>query len=252
MNLSIILSTSIQVKRFHLWGNRKVIRTVDTLYPSTPEQLALTALKLKNPHNRDARITFEPVAHKYFVDGGTNPDAFRAVTTWVHSHFEVFNADAVIDKMMASKSWDFNEKYRGKSKDHIKAEWDLNRDRAAAAGTDMHAAIELYCNNNARAADDAERIVPLFMKQMGVFRLLGRNLVYDDVTEIAKIHEETRGLHHHPAVDAAPLPWRRSHFNVLSQPCTCSCCGRRSILPRTQPRARLWDGFIPNTPTTKR
>jgi hypothetical protein len=110
------------------------------------------ALKLKNPHNRDARITFEPVAHKYFVDGGTNPDAFTSVTTWVHSHFEVFNADAVIDKMMASKSWNFNEKYRGKSKDHIKAEWDLNPDRAAAAGTDMHAAIELYYNNNARAA----------------------------------------------------------------------------------------------------
>ena len=123
-----------------------------------PTAVVMDALKRRNPHNRDARITFEPVEHKYFIDGGTNPDAFTSVTTWVHSHFEVFNADAVIDKMMASKSWATNEKYRGKSKDQIKAEWDLNRDRAAAAGTDMHAAIELYYNNNVRAAAAAEEL----------------------------------------------------------------------------------------------
>lgn len=58
-----------------------------------------------------------------------------------------------------------------------------------------------------------------------------------DMTVVVAVRDGG-GLHHHPAVDAAPLPWRRSHFNVLSQPCTCSCCGRRSILPRTQPRAR--------------
>ncbi len=113
----------------------------------------MDALKRKNPHDRDARITFEPVAHKYFIDGGTNPDAYTSVTTWVHSHFEAFDADAVIDKMMASKSWATNEKYRGKNKDQIKAEWDLNRDRAAAAGTDMHAAIERYYNTQAVGGD---------------------------------------------------------------------------------------------------
>jgi hypothetical protein len=37
----------------------------------------------------------------------------------------------------------------------------------------------------------SKRRPPLFMKIMGVFRLLGRNLVYDDITEIAKIKEET-------------------------------------------------------------
>ncbi len=36
----------------------------------------------------------------------------------------------------------------------------------------------------------SKRIPPLFMKIMGVFRLLGRNLVYDDITEISKIKEE--------------------------------------------------------------
>ena len=109
----------------------------------------MDALKRRNPHDRDARITFEPVNHKYFIDGDTNPNAFTSVTTWVHSHFDAFNADAVLDKMMASKSWATNEKYRGKTKEQIKAEWDLNRDQAAAAGTDMHAAIELYYNTQA-------------------------------------------------------------------------------------------------------
>jgi hypothetical protein len=37
----------------------------------------------------------------------------------------------------------------------------------------------------------SKRRPPLFMKMLGVFRLLGRNLVYDDITEISKIKEET-------------------------------------------------------------
>ena len=40
----------------------------------------------------------------------------------------------------------------------------------------------------------SRRIVPLCMKMMGTFRLLGRNLVYDDITEISTIQEETMRL----------------------------------------------------------
>jgi hypothetical protein len=32
------------------------------------------------------------------------------------------------------------------------------------------------------------------MKMMGVYRLLGRNLVYDDITEISTIEEDTMRL----------------------------------------------------------
>ena len=65
--------------------------------------------------------------------------------------------------------------------------------------------------------DDAERIVPLFMKQMGVFRLLGRNLVYDDVTEIAKIHEETMRLFFIDFVDV----FSKNHYQEwMKQPQT--------------------------------
>jgi len=111
----------------------------------------LDVLKYKNPHERDARIVFDPVPHKYTIDGNVDPNAaYTSVTTWNHSHFEQFNADAVIAKMMASKNWATNVKYRGKTSDQIKAEWDLNRDQAASAGTEMHAAIELYYNRSAQ------------------------------------------------------------------------------------------------------
>ena len=41
---------------------------------------------------------------------------------------------------------------------------------------------------------ESKRIVPLCLKMMGSFRLLGRNLVYDDITEISTIKEETMRL----------------------------------------------------------
>ena len=55
------------------------------------------------------------------------------------------------------------------------------------------------------------------MKQMGVFRLLGRNLVYDDVTEIAKIHEETMRLFFIDFVDV----FSKNHYQEwMKQPQT--------------------------------
>ena len=125
----------------------------------------LDTLKYKNPHERDARIEFDPVPHKYTIDGNVDPGAaYTSVTTWNHSHFEQFDADAVIAKMMASKNWATNVKYRGKTSDQIKAEWDLNRDQAAAAGTEMHAAIELYYN---RSEQQRDQVVDQVVDQRG-------------------------------------------------------------------------------------
>ena len=121
-----------------------------TTAPATtaPATTAIDALKFKNPHERDARITFDPVPHKYTVDGNTDI-TYTSVTTWNHAHFEAFDADAIITKMMASKTWATNEKYKGQTREQIKAGWDLNRDQAAAAGTEMHAAIEMFYNRAA-------------------------------------------------------------------------------------------------------
>lgn len=103
----------------------------------------LTLLEKKNPHERDANITFEPIAHKYTICGGHHP--YISVTTWIHSHFEPFDADAIITGMMSSPKWSSSH-YYGKTREEIKMVWDKNRDEAALEGTNLHYAIECYYN----------------------------------------------------------------------------------------------------------
>ena len=101
-------------------------------------------LAKKNFHPRDTRIEFDEGPHIYYIDGSCK--GYVSVTTWNHSHFEHFDADAIITKMMASPKWT-NNKYYGKTRDEIKGQWDANRDEAASAGTKMHFDIECYYNS---------------------------------------------------------------------------------------------------------
>jgi ATP-dependent exoDNAse (exonuclease V) beta subunit len=94
---------------------------------------------------RDQRISFLEEPHLYLIDEKLVP-GLLSVTTFVHTFFEHFDADLVIEKMMNSKGW-VNSKYYGKTADEIKAEWDKIRDEAADAGTKMHLAIEQYYNS---------------------------------------------------------------------------------------------------------
>jgi hypothetical protein len=114
--------------------------------------LNLNYLTNLNSHERDSHITFDEGPHIYTVDGESN---YTSVTTWNHSHFEHFDADAIINKMMASKNWTTN-KYFGKTPDEIKALWDANRDEAAGAGTKMHYDIECYYNQCPNENDSIE------------------------------------------------------------------------------------------------
>lgn len=91
-----------------------------------------------NTHPRDALIEFAPGPHKYTCMGEAN---YISVTTWLHSHFPAFDADAIIKKMNLTNP---KCKYYGQTPEQIKAGWDQNRDEAAAAGTAMHEAIEAY------------------------------------------------------------------------------------------------------------
>jgi hypothetical protein len=97
----------------------------------------------KNQHKRDALIEFEPEAHKYTCAGEGD---YTSVTTWLHSHFKAFDADAIIEKMMSNPVRWAKSPYYGKSPAEIKAGWDKGRDEAAAAGTAMHAAIERWAS----------------------------------------------------------------------------------------------------------
>ena len=99
-------------------------------------------LENKNKHERNERILFDEPTHTYTIDGDSN---YTSVTTYVHEHFEKFNADKIIDNMMKSKRWP-QSKYYGCTKDEIKKLWDDNRDTAAEAGTKLHYDIECYYN----------------------------------------------------------------------------------------------------------
>ena len=106
--------------------------------------MELEQLSATNPHERDSRIAFEPVEHKYTIDADPSI-SYTSVTTWIHTHFREFDTDGIIQRMMASRNWK-QSPYYGMTADAIKAAWDANRDAAAAAGTAMHAAIECHYN----------------------------------------------------------------------------------------------------------
>jgi hypothetical protein len=92
----------------------------------------------ENKHPRDALIEFEAGPHKYTCKGEAN---YMSVTTWNHTHFQPFDADAIIAKMKLTNPLC---KYYGQTPEQIKAGWDKGRDEAAAAGTTLHAEIEQY------------------------------------------------------------------------------------------------------------
>jgi ATP-dependent exoDNAse (exonuclease V) beta subunit len=106
----------------------------------TPDYLAK-----KNAHPRDQYIEFDEGPHIYTVHG---QQGYTSVTTWNHHHFPVFDSDAIITKMLASKNMsDPNYKYYGMTREQIKEQWNKKRDTSAAAGTKMHYDIECYYNN---------------------------------------------------------------------------------------------------------
>ena len=104
----------------------------------------LTYLAELNAHERDPFITFEEGPHKYTVRGDSS---YTSVTTWNHTHFPKFDANAIVDQMLRGrKIQDPTYKYYGMTKQQILADWDRNRDSASGAGTNMHYDIECYFN----------------------------------------------------------------------------------------------------------
>ena len=110
-----------------------------------------TYLAQQNPHPRDAHIHFDEGPHKYTIQGieGITPETeFTSVTTWVHQHFEHFDAKKIIAGMMRNqKKWNdpiANAKYYGKTAEEIEQMWATAGRDAAAAGTAMHYKIECF------------------------------------------------------------------------------------------------------------
>lgn len=124
--------------------------------PQTIEDGALSwqRLAVVNAHPRDARISFEEESHTYTIDG--TREGWTSCTTFIHTFFEHFDADAVIAKMMRGKNWR-ESKYYGMTAEAIKAQWAATAEEASTAGTRMHLDIEHWYNADPignLAADD--------------------------------------------------------------------------------------------------
>jgi ATP-dependent exoDNAse (exonuclease V) beta subunit len=100
----------------------------------------------KNKHLRDKNIQFFEEGHKYTILSDAN-SKYTSVTTWCHSHFPHFDADAIIDSMMKGKGWKEGHKYWGLDANKIKSQWNINKDIVAEAGSDLHFEIECFHNN---------------------------------------------------------------------------------------------------------
>lgn len=99
-----------------------------------------------NCNERDKNIQFFEEGHKYVILSDKD-NKYTSVTTWNHSHFPDFNADAVIKSMMKGKNWKEGHKYWGKTPDEIKKQWSNNGSAVSGAGTEMHYEIECFMND---------------------------------------------------------------------------------------------------------
>ena len=100
-------------------------------------------LKNLHPDVRDDDVYLDEKDHIYTIKGDSN---YMSVTTFVHSLFEKFDANSIIDNMMSSSRWP-NNKYYGMTKAQIKDLWNKNGRDASDAGTKLHLDIEKYYNN---------------------------------------------------------------------------------------------------------
>lgn len=103
-------------------------------------------LSVINQHPRDKNIQFFEKDHKYVIL--TEPNIkYTSVTTWIHEHFQEFDADNIIENMIKSKGWKIGHKYWGLTPQQIKSQWNSNKDAVSSAGTDLHYEIECFNNN---------------------------------------------------------------------------------------------------------
>lgn len=104
-------------------------------------------LSSRNRHPRDDNIEFFDVGHRYEIK--TDPNSkFTSVTTWNSSHFDHFDSDAIITKMMSGCKWNPQNKYWGKTAEQIKQQWTDNGALMSGLGTQMHFEIECFMNQD--------------------------------------------------------------------------------------------------------
>jgi hypothetical protein len=181
-----------------------IYTTVDT----TSSSLAMT-----NGHVRDADITFFEEGHIYDVKGDTS---FMSATTFVHSFFEEFDADKVIQSMKRSATWKTKE-YYGMTDEEIKLQWETNGNVCSRLGTLLHLTIEHYYNNwDLPTTVQPEEYMRLFhpyeevVKSRGWIPYRSEWCVYDEIYKISGSIDMLYQLPPpHEASEVVIVDWKR-------------------------------------------
>jgi ATP-dependent exoDNAse (exonuclease V) beta subunit len=107
-----------------------------------------------NAHERDPYIEFDEGPHIYTVKG---EGGYTSVTTFVHSHFEHFDAEAQAKTIVKGKKMsDPTYKYYGMTEEQITTLWNSKGKIASEAGTKLHYDIECYWNGWESKNDSVE------------------------------------------------------------------------------------------------
>lgn len=98
-----------------------------------------TNFNQNNAHERDGRLSFEPIEHIYTIDAGTDHAIIcESVTTVVGSCFQEFD----------SAYWAARKATPERTAEMIMAEWEAKAKESRDLGTLMHARIEAYFNGS--------------------------------------------------------------------------------------------------------
>jgi ATP-dependent exoDNAse (exonuclease V) beta subunit len=105
----------------------------------------MNTLSDANVHDRDRLIKFYSSGHKYEISTDKKTK-YTSVTTWVHTHFPKFDADAVINNIFNGKNWNPTNKYWNMTAEEIKNSWKTAGQTSCVFGTKLHERIETFMN----------------------------------------------------------------------------------------------------------
>ena len=103
----------------------------------------MTDLAALNRDDRDTKIEFDEGPHIYtFTE---HPETkITSVTTLVHAWVEPFDAEAILDRIFSANP--IKEKYKGHTRETLKAQWKEAGISGSRLGTELHQNIEDYYN----------------------------------------------------------------------------------------------------------
>lgn len=136
-----------------------------------------------NKHLRDENIIMKKEEHKYIINNQTD---YISATAFIKILFPPISEDIFVYNIMRSTSPETIQRYKGLTKEQIKAKLNIQRDAAANLGTLLHEDIERYYNNIEVHRDDIEWTYFNQFKDIYKDRTPYRTewMIYDDIFKI--------------------------------------------------------------------